>query len=76
MTKTKFKKILRGAWRSVTMYFGAVVVALGGLEQYNGILTLWIGDKYAGLCIMVFGVLAIILRIKTKTSLEERGALK
>lgn len=60
-------------WLSWSVHFSTIALMLGGLEQYNGTLTAWVGMKNAGAIIMIGALIGIALRAKTNNSLEEKG---
>lgn len=70
---TKIKRILRGMAKSWTANYSLFIIILGGLEQYRSTLTDIVGAKWTGIAIMVGGLLGLILRFKTKESLEDKG---
>ena len=72
----RLKRTFKGLAKSWSANFSMLVIMLGGLEQYSGTLTLLFGAKYAGLLIMVGGLLGLALRFKTTQSLEQKGSPK
>lgn len=69
----KLKRILRGLAKSWSANMSMIAVVLGGLEQYRGVISSMIGAENTGLFLMGAGLLGIVLRFKTKDSLEEKG---
>jgi len=69
----KMKRYFRGMWRSWSARFSYIAIALGGIDQYTGALTSWIGAKWAGAAVAIGGFIGLVLRAKTTKSLEERG---
>lgn len=72
----KIKRILRGLLRSWSANMSMIAVVLGGLEQYRGVISSVIGSANTGFLLMAAGLLGIVLRFKTKESLEEKGIKK
>lgn len=72
----RLKRTFKGLAKSWSANFSMLVIMLGGLEQYSGTLTNLIGSKWAGIMIMVSGLLGLALRFKTTQSLEEKGSPK
>ena len=69
----KFKRWLKGAYRSWSMRVSAIAAVLGGMEHYSGFMTTVLGPKTAGAMIFVGGLAGMYLRARTDKSLEERG---
>lgn len=71
---TKVKSIIKGAMTSWTINWAMLSVALGGLEQYSGIISSLIGKENGGILLMVAGLVSAMLRAKTNQSLEAKGS--
>ena len=71
---TKIKRIIKGALKSWSINWSMLAVALGGLEQHSGTLTDLIGRGNAGILLMTAGIGSMLLRARTKESLEDKGA--
>lgn len=69
----RMKRILRGLAKSWSANFSLIVIVLGGLEQYDYVLTDLIGMRNTGLLLMFGGILGLVMRAKTTQSLEARG---
>lgn len=68
-----FRTLLRGIWRSRTVWANTILLAIGGLELAGGHLSSLFGDAWAAKLIAVGGVVNLYLRAKTTVSLREKG---
>lgn len=67
------KRFLRGLMKSWTVHAGTYMAVIGYLQTQNKLIEQWFGADALGIIMMVFGLLAVVLRAKTTDSLENRG---
>ena len=64
-----------GSVKSWTNWFGAVLIAWPAIQpQIQPLLEQTIGAKNTGYLVSLAGVIVILLRVKTTTSLKDKGA--
>lgn len=70
------RRWLRGLARSWTANTGLLLAVLGYLQTQDKLLTQWFGPDALGAIMSGFGLLVIILRVKTTESLAAKGTTK
>jgi len=68
------RRKLRGFVRSWTAHAGVYLAVLGYLQTQGEVLTELLGPSGTGLLMMLIGAAVVALRVKTKESLEDKGA--
>jgi hypothetical protein len=71
--KISTRRWLRGLATSWTAHTGTYLAVLGYLQTQNGLIEKYIGKDSMGLVMMLFGLLIVVLRVKTTESLESKG---
>lgn len=64
---------IKGALVSKTMWAASIIGILGVIEQYQGLITLVIGQQKTGVVMMVVAAIMGVLRVITGTSLADKG---
>ena len=65
----------KGTLQSWTAWFGAALIAWPAIQpQLQPLLEQTIGAKNTGYLVSLAGVIVILLRVKTTTSLKDKGA--
>jgi hypothetical protein len=70
------KDVATGALSSKTVWFALILSLLGIVEQYQGLLSQYIGQDKMGIILAVVGAISIALRTVTNTSLSEKATPK
>ena len=66
------KRKLTGALRSKTIWFSAVLAALGAIQANSDALEKFLTPSQAGLAITLIGVIVAVLRVVTTRPLDEK----
>ena len=67
------KRWLRGLMKSWTANAAVVIAVLGYLQTQGKLIDKYLGADATGLILMIVGVVMVVLRAKTTTSLEAKG---
>lgn len=70
------KDVATGALQSKTVWFALILSILGIVEQYQGLLSQYIGQDKMGIVLAVIGAISVALRTMTNTSLSEKATPK
>ena len=68
------KRWLRGLARSWTAHAGTYIAIVGYLQTQDKLIDKYLGADATGVLMMLFGLVVIVLRSKTKESLAEKGS--
>lgn len=68
------KNVASGVVASKTMWFAFILAVLGVVQQYQGILTTFIGEDKTGIIMTVIAAIIALLRAVTNTSITEKGS--
>ena len=74
MISLRIKRALRGALRSWTTHAGVYIAVIGYLQTQDKLIDKYLGADATGVLMMLFGLVVIVLRSKTKESLAEKGS--
>lgn len=67
------RDVTTGSMSSKTMWFSLILAILGIVEQYQGLLSQYIGEDKMGVILLVVGAISAALRTVTSTSLSEKA---
>jgi hypothetical protein len=65
---------VKGAAISKTVWFGLALTVFGFLQNQGDVWAVFVDPKYVGLLNMGIGLVVIVLRFFTTTSLTEKGS--
>ena len=68
------RRLLRGLSRSWTAHAGTYIAIVGYLQTQDKLIDKYLGADATGVLMMLFGLVVIVLRSKTKESLAEKGS--
>lgn len=67
------QNVVVGAVSSKTMWFSLILAVLGILEQYQSVVSNYIGADKMGVFMAIVGAITMILRGTTDSSIAEKG---